>query len=142
MLFTKNIDSILPNIDDNIVAYSACGVEPASQIGQMLPISQKSSHFNNLDGRDIEGFLSDNADILRYPKYFLCVWKSGGKFKMDVCIQIYTKIELINRGILMGLEEVLIKNDAITLPTPQSVGTNTQKAMYATCEANKILLNL
>lgn len=140
MKYAKNLESILPNVNDNTVVYSLVGVEPTNNY--LLPISSNPIEIDILVDNEISNFVSANGDILDNPNYFMCVWKSGEVFKIDICIEVPTKRNLVHRGILMGIGEVLANNDVITLPTPQRAGTETQKAMYAEYKTNDILLGL
>ena len=123
------------------VSYSVTTGEANPKTGFMVSILgfEKQFDLDQVNHNDILEYISDNAFQLWGSNRFLGGWKDGNKVVLDISVNIENVTQAYYTGIINHQKCIYDCSTKryISLPSPQTSGTETQQKAYAKMKAEQ-----
>jgi hypothetical protein len=123
------------------VSYSITTGEANPKTGYMVSILgfEKQIDLDKVTDADIAEYVSDNAHQLWGSNRFLGGWKDGDKVVLDISVNIDNVTQAYYTGIINHQKCIYDCSNKryISLPSPQTSGTETQQKAYAKMKAEQ-----
>ena len=124
------------------VSYSLTTGEANPKTGYMVSILgfEKQIDRSVIIEQDIRDYVLSNASELWGSNRFLGGWKDGDKIVLDVSVNILDVTNACYTGIINKQKCIYDCNNkhSISLPSPQTSGTETQQRAYAKMKAEQL----
>ena len=124
------------------VSYSLTTGEANPKTGYMVSILgfEKQIDRSVIIEQDIRDYVLSNASELWGSNRFLGGWKDGDKIVLDVSVNILDVTNACYTGIINKQKYIYDCNNkhSISLPSPQTSGTETQQRAYAKMKAEQL----
>jgi hypothetical protein len=123
------------------VSYSLFTGQANPKTGYMVSILgfEKQIDLDKIVEQDIKDYVLTNADALWGDTRFLGGWKDGNKVVLDVSVNIDSVTQAYYTGIINKQKCIYDCSNKryISLPSPQTSGTETQQKAYAKMKAEQ-----